>query len=377
MNAVVVALLFAFVSPMEQTYGPYLAPPSGGEPAIVASHDRVLLAWSELDPLTRRAAIHTGVLDFDGQLVSAIHTLPPWQAGSEATDPSVASNGRTFAVAWLEGDHKRLAATALDTDGAPVAEPLRLGIYADASVTPPLLWTGEAYQLAQHELHPNRTVAYAFDSNGARATPSMVTPAYPRYADGNTQVGMKWTSAKSVYRCGWGIGHGCSWTDPEFVVSWEFIRGAHYEAGSTRFLYYSESRAVTAGDADELAVVWRSPTRLTGIRVVDEQYQSTFTILESPTAPEPDGIAFDGERWLVVFTRDDDIWGAFVDRTSKRFEPFPIATSGRAETKARPIALAPGRFLVSYTSDLGPDDHRFAGRIVSTEPPPTKRRAVR
>ena len=83
-----------------------------------------------------------------------------------------------------------------------------------------------------------------------------------------------------------------------------------------------------------------------------------------------------GERWLIVFTRDGDIWGAFLDRETKTLAPFPISTSGRLETQARVIPLEPGRFLVAYMSDFG-SDHRFAGRIVLTEPPPGKRRATR
>ena len=353
-----------WVSPIEQSYGPYLAPATDEGPALVASRNGVLLAWSELDPFTRIPEIRVGILDFDGRLTGAITRLPTYQPVAEARSPVVATNGETFAVAWREPEpHRRSAAVALDSQGAPVAEPLPFANSNLPGTSPLLFWNGEAYQIN----------GLAFDPTGRLVYPRWNVPAYVRYSAGDTLVGMNWTSAPSRYQCGV-AGHGCAWTDPEFVVTWELAPG---KSGSKRYRYSSDSRAVTAGDADEMAIVWRSPTALAGIRVVDGDYHSKFTIVEDPAAPEPDGIAFDGERWLVVFTRDGDVWGAFVDRTAKDFVPFPIASTERVEWQAGAIALAPGRFLVSYSSDLGGDDHRFAGRIVLTEPPPSRRRAVR
>lgn len=359
-----VTLSAQWVSPVEQSYGPYLAPKTGAEPALVASRGGVLLAWSELDPLTKQAQIRTGVLDFDGRLTSGITTLETWQAGADATSPAVATDGGSFAIAWLETQrHTHIAAVPLSADGIPVAEPRTFGGTFPGTATPPLVWNGAAYVVDGH----------AFDPTGE---PVMVPPAPKdlRYASGKTLVGMSWTSTPRTYRCGIGIGHGCNWFDAEFTVAWDLVPGT---SGSQRYRYESQTRPVTSGDGDEMAIVWRSPTALTGIRVVDGVYDSRFTILEDPAAPEPDDIAFDGERWLVAFTRDGDVWGAFVDRTLRHSVPFPIATGPRAESNARVTALAPGRFLVSYASDLGADDHRFAGRIVLNEPPPGRRRAVR
>ncbi|MGZ5442752.1 MAG: hypothetical protein ACXW5U_18800 [Thermoanaerobaculia bacterium] len=356
-----------WVSPIEQSYGPYLAPASGGAPALVASNDSVLLAWSELDPMTRRAEIRTGILDFSGRLVSEITTLPTWQAGADAIGPVVATDGGAFAVAWMESQrHTRLAAVPLSADGIPVAEPRTFGGYFHGAATPVLVWSGEAFVFSGN----------AFDLLGEPVAPPPVSPTGLRYGSGNALVGLAWSTLPLRYSCGIGIGHGCVWLDPEFVVTWEIVRGTRSESASKKYRYHVETPPLTAGDDDELAIVWRSPTALTGVRAFDGVYASSFTILESLAPPEPDGIAFDGERWLVVFTHDRDVWGAFVERTGKDFVPFPIATSGRAESNARVIALAAGRFLVSYASDLGADDHRFAGRIVLTEPP-GKRRALR
>jgi hypothetical protein len=352
-----------WVSPIEQSYGPYLAPETDVGPALVASRNGVLLAWCELDPFTKIPEIRAGVLDFDGRLIGAITRLPTYQPVAEARGPVVATDGKTFAVAWHEPEPNwRSAAVALDSNGAPVAEPLPFVGISNLPGTPLLFWNSEAYQIN----------GLAFDRNGRPVYPDTNVPAYVRYAAGETLVGMNWTSTPRRYQCNVAR-PGCGWIDPEFMVAWEIRPG---KSGSQKYRYYSDSRAVTAGDEDEMAIVWRSPTALTGIRVVNGEYRAKFTILADPAAPEPEGIAFDGQRWMVAFTRNDDIWGAFIDRTSRHLVPFPIATSDRVESSPRVATLAPGRFLVSYSSDLGADDHRFAGRIVSTEPP-GKRRAMR
>jgi len=371
-------LLFAtaanaqWVSPVEQSYGPYLAPSIGAEPAIVASNHGVLLAWSELDPITKISAIRTGVLDFNGRLVSPITKLPTYLAAADALGPVVATDGETFAVAWQESS-TRGAAIALDANGATTAQPLLFG-RADVRLrgTPPLIWNGEAYQI--HGL--------AFDHNSVPVFPETNLPASLRYAAGGAFVGMTWVSNPRTYRCGWGIGHGCNWFDAEFIITWEIVRGKQHAQRSKQMDYYATD-PIVAGDDDELAIVWRAPDTFTGIRVDGEFNNSSFTFLkftlrESLDITRPEGIAFDGERWLVVFTRNDDIWGAFIDRnrTSHDFESFPIATGGRKESNARVTTLAPGRFLVSYSSDIGADDHRFAGRVVLAESP-KKTRAIR
>jgi hypothetical protein len=364
-------LLFAttihaqWVSPVEQTYGPYLAPLTGGEPALVASSDRLLLAWSELDPVTRRAEIRTGILDFNGRLISDISTLPTWQAGAEATSPMVATNGDSFAVAWLESQRAtRVAAVPLHADGSRTAEPLSFGGYFAGEIAPPLVWNRTAYVVDGH----------AFDAAGSIVISTAAIPPHLRYASGEAMVGMTWSTLPKRTSC---FFHFCGELPEEFVVTWEVGRNLRMESGSETYPYYRpDARVVTAGDDDEMAIVWRSPKALTGIRVVDGMFGSKFNILEDADAPAPDGIAFDGERWLIVFTRGQDIWGAFAERTGRDATVFPIATSARKESKAQAIAIAPGRFLVSYASDLGADDHQFAGRVVLSEAP-GKRRAAR
>lgn len=355
-----------WVSPVEQSYGPYLAPATGAEPALVASRNGVLLAWSELDPITRRAEIRTGVLDFNGRLISEVRTLPTWQAGAEATSPVVATNGESFAVAWLESQRSmRVAAVPLAVDGSRTAEPLSTGYftgYPEGTPTPPIVWNRDAYVVDGH----------AFDVAGNEVFPANAIPPHLRFASGDAMIGMTWSTLPERRSC---FIHGCGLLPAEFVVTWEIARELRQTTASEKYPYYwPDTRVVTAGDDDELAIVWRSPTALTGIRVVNGAWQSKFNISKDADAPAPDGIAFDGERWLVVFTRGDDVWGAFVDRTARDATPFPIATSARHESDAQVIAIAPGRFLVSYATNLGAGDHRFAGRVVLTEAPGKRRR---
>lgn len=372
-------LLFAtaanaqWVSPIEQSYGPYLAPPTGAEPAIVASSHGVLLAWSELDPITKISEIRTGVLDFNGRLVGPITKLPTYLAAADALGPVVATDGETFAVAWQESS-SRGAAIALDANGVPVAQSLLFGrAGVKLGSTPTLIWNGEAYQI--HGL--------AFDRNSVPVFPETDLAANLRYAANAASVGMTWVSHLAGYRCTIGS-HGCRWFDAEFIVTWEIVRGKDRQQSSKSWTYYTVTTPIVAGDDDEMAIVWRAPDAFVGTRVVDGQFRSSFTFLtltalEQINAGQPEGIAFDGEQWLVVFTRDGDIRGAFIDRnrTSHDFESFPIATGDRAESNARVTTLAPGRFLVSYSSDLGTDDHRFAGRVVLADYSPKKTRAIR
>lgn len=366
-------LLFAtvanaqWVSPIEQIYGPYLAPSIGAEPAIVASNHGVLLVWSEIDPLTNIPELHSGILDFDGRLVSPITILPQYQVDAHAKHPVVATDGETFAVGWLESQGlMRVAAIALDANGAPAAPPRGFGGYYElGTITPPLVWNGSAYQI----------FGFAFDRDGQPVLPETDMPAVLRYAANGTFVGMKWESHRAGYRCSFGR-PSCVWFDADFTVTWEIVRGNRHEQTSRAWPYYTDSTPIVAGDDDEMAIVWSSDNGIAGMRVVDGKYQSSFAIPKGLTPEAPEGIAFDGERWLVVFTRDQDIWGAFVDRDSFNVTPFPIATGGRAESKARATALKSGRFLVSYSSDVAPRDHRFAGRVVLSESP-KRARAIR
>ena len=356
-----------WVSPIEQMYGPYLAPSIGAEPAIVASNHGVLLVWSEIDPLTNIPELHSGILDFDGRLVSPITILPQYQVDAHAKGPVVATDGETFAVGWLESQGlMRVAAIALDANGAPAAPPRGFGGYYElGTITPPLVWNGSAYQI----------FGFAFDRDGQPVLPETDMPAVLRYAANGTFVGMKWESHRAGYRCSFGRPN-CVWFDADFTVTWEIVRGNRHEQTSRAWPYYTDSTPIVAGDDDEMAIVWSSANGIEGMRVVDGKYHSSFAIPKGLTPATPEGIAFDGERWLVAFERDRDIWGAFVDRDSFNVTPFPIATSGRAESKARVTALKSGRFLVSYSSDVVPRDHRFAGRVVLTEPP-KKTRALR
>lgn len=360
-----------WVSPIEQSYGPYLAPSIDAEPAIIASKDRVLLAWCEVDPITKAPEIRTGILDFHGRLTGAITKLPTQQAAAAATSPVVATDGETFAVAWVES-WKFGAAIALGADGVPAGGPRPFNLAADTMRTP-LIWNGEAYQVN----------GIAFDGHGQPAFPEMDMPALAlQYAFDHTIVGMKWTADDGT-TCHWGR-HGCVYFNPNITITWEIVREKQRKQESKDFPHYTKSSPIVAGDDNEMAIVWRAPNEYVGARVVDGSYQSSFTFFRFDPleaihdSTEPEGIAFDGERWLVVFTRNHDIWGAFIDRNRSQdeIEPFPIATSDRFESHARVTKLAPGRFLVSYSSDLGPDDHRFAGRVVTLEPP-ARRRSMR
>lgn len=116
------------VSPIEQSYGPYLRPIEGYEPAMAVSRTGILLAWSEV--IEGRPQIRIGLLDFHGRLVSPVTTIA---TGSGATSPVVTTDGTTFRVAYVEGPYSY--AVDVDEHGAPLGPPRRASLSsADALV---------------------------------------------------------------------------------------------------------------------------------------------------------------------------------------------------------------------------------------------------
>jgi hypothetical protein len=361
-----------WVSPVEQSYGPYKAAALGGQPALVVSQQHVLLAWSEVDPITNLTEIRTGLLDFSGRLVTPTHALPQYGFGGTAWAPSVASDGNGFFVGWTEPvGAPAFIGMALDRDGKPIGQPRYAG-RATAAATPVTGWSGTAYFSGADGFQT------AFDRKGEPVVMSAAIPIGFRYSADGMLVGLTVTSNRPQRRCTFGFGYIC-WDEPgKFQLRWTLRRDGD---GWTDFLiapYYGY--AVTAAGSDlNTAIVWRAetaPEAIRGVRVINGGLESSFKIQAHPLRmPMPESMAWDGERWLLVMTLENDVYGAFIDRTGGTFQPFAIANSARNESHAQVVALSRGRFLVAYDSDL-PKDHRIARRIVTTTDP-DRRRAVR
>ncbi len=363
-----------WISPVEQSYGPYAPAPLGSQPALVAAQNRVLLAWSEIDPVAHASRIHVGLLDFDGRLVSPIGKLPLFSSGGLAWSPVVATDGSGFYVSWVEPVGAPLiAGIALDATGRPIGSPRFLG-RAVTSAKPVTAWTGSAYVVGPESF------PITLDQVGEPMFAPIQVPTGFRYAADGMLVGVTSVSHREEVRCN--IARpGCAVFPAQFEVTWTLRRGGDGWGDSYAAPYFATTPVIAAGADLATAIVWgaeTSPaTTLRGIRVVNAGYHSSFDIETDPLElpPRAEAIAFDGERWLVVTTSGGDVHGAFVDQSGSRFKTFAIANSARIESRSQVIALSPGRFLVTYDSDL-PEDHRIAGRIVLTGNP-AKRRSAR
>jgi hypothetical protein len=127
------------VSPIEQSYGPYARPSNGFEPALAASNDAILLAWSEVMP-TGLTQIRMGLLDFHGRLVSPISTIA---TTISAVSPAVLYDGTAFRVEYVESDMR--FSVDVDSRGAPIGlpqlAPPRTGGILTASLAPNICWS--------------------------------------------------------------------------------------------------------------------------------------------------------------------------------------------------------------------------------------------
>lgn len=380
MRVAVLALLLAtvaahaqWVSPVEQVYGPYTPSALGSQPALAASRNGVLLAWSEVDPVDKLTYIHTGLLDFNARLITPIRRLPQFASKGIAWSPNVATDGEGFFVAWNEPVGTPLfAGIALDRNAASIGAPQLVGS-ANSTTTKPLAgWNGTAY-FSGADSFP-----VTFDRAG---TPGAVLPFVPagfRYSASGALFGLTSTSNRAERRCSWGFGWRCIDYPAQLQVKWTLRRDSGTRTDSFTATHYAPF-VLTAGNERDTALVWRGETNpadtIRGIRLVNGTFESTFVLSTSPyVVPVPEAIAFDGERWLLVMTVNGDVSGAFIDRGGAAFPTFPITTGARVESRAQVLALGGGRFLVTYDSDL-PGDHRIAGRIVMTGEP-AKRRAI-
>ncbi|HEX2833601.1 MAG TPA: hypothetical protein VHW00_11330 [Thermoanaerobaculia bacterium] len=372
-----------WVSPTEQVYGPYTPSALGSQPALAASGHGVLLAWSEIDPADKLTYIHTGLLDFNARLITPITKLPQFAAKGIAWAPNVATDGEGFFVAWNEPVGAPLfAAIALDRNAMPLGAARFVGKANSTTAKPIAGWNGSAY-FSGIDSFP-----VTFDRTG---TPGSVLPFVPagfRYSASGALFGATSLSNRAERRCTWGFGWRCVDFPAQLQVKWTLQHGASTLVDSFTAPYYAQS-VLAAGDEHDTALLWRGETNpadtIRGVRLVDGSFNigsfnigsfdTTFVVSTSPFAvPVPEAVAFDGERWLLVMTSNGDVSGAFIDREGATFTTFPITTGARIESRAQVLALAPGRFLVAYDSDL-PGDHRIAGRIVTNGAPP-KRRAI-
>lgn len=379
MNLFAIALLLAqpWVSPVEQSYGPYSRPERGGRHAIAVGNNGILMAWSENVPQPR---IHVALLDTRAQLISPISVLPAEDATAAAYAPSVSSSGDSFLVVWVERyrSAERVRGAVVDGNGIPVTAPQTYGLVKtqvpftdpDVLVTPFAAWDGAGW----HVWGGNRVVTIL--PNGERIPDSSPWPDVQAAAFANGVFATATTKATPLYR-------GCflfrcqhyadlwdvSWTAGDQSGSEQV--GDEWPIGSKTLV--SEPGFVATGN--QFALAWSSSLGI-GYTLTSSSIRGR-SVASTPDIDFAPGLACDDERCVIAYeTKSGDVQAVVFDTDDLRTPELLTITATEREERAPLVHyLGSGRFLVSYLSDQGATDQRINGRILTFGP--SRRRAVR
>lgn len=307
--------LVVWVSPIEQSYGPFARTPIGGPHALAVSRDAMLLAWSEIDPGTFQARIHLGLLDHGARLTSPIAVVPLTREHVHAVEPEVTSDGTSFRVTYFEG--AQLLAVDVDAAGAGAV-------------------VGEPRAALAREAVPPATVTWR------------VVPIYK-------SCGPSWCLIRVGERY-------------ELVWSASPLHGV-FDAGVERV-----SAIAIAAANQHVVFVWSTPTAVNWLLSSGE----SFATAGSVSIMAPPAVACNAKECVVAYgTTSGDVHAASFEIDQPfRVMHVVVNASERHEHSPQVHALPSGKFLVSYWSDVIYDygDHRIAGRLVSFGSP--KRRSV-
>lgn len=300
------------VEPAEQVYGPFVPGPRDPSFSVAVAPHGMLLAWSEVDPGTGLAVIHTALLDLDARAVAPIRKIAPFRGSYPATNPQVVTNGDTFFLTWLERDRynykpRGISGVTLDAAGEPTSQARGFGAVSESP----------------------RRVPFA-------------TPQANGWVD--------WSDD-----CVW-----CRHHDARYQLDWTVITSEWIRTGSRiDFDYAGSAPAVTAAGND-LLIVWSTDTGLKAFRVTDGKAEDAF-LLHHPDAA---GTAPSMADSFVVFARGGDVYGSII--TGDEFgPPFPISTGPALDDLPRVYAVGGNRYLVTYVRETHPAAVSLAGRFVS------------
>lgn len=315
----------------ELTYGPFAPGPRDASFSVAVAPHGMLLAWSEADPDTGLASIHTGLLNHEAQLIGSIHTIAPANANRSATTPVVATNGESFFVAWVERDAYTyaphgVAGVLTDASGRPVEASRGMGPPPRPNAAPALVWDGIGYRV--HDA--TRRVPFA-------------TPEANGWVD--------WSDD-----CVW-----CRFHSARYQLDWTVITPEWIRTGSTfDFDYASPAPAVTA-TGNDLLIVWSTNSGLKAFRVIDGRADDAFFLHSRDAAGSAPSMAGS----LVVFAQGGDVFGSIV--TGDTFgAPFPISTGPELDKLPRVYAVGDNRYLVTYIRETHPSAVSLVGRFVNT-----------
>jgi hypothetical protein len=341
------------VSPTQQSYGPYRRPAEGFEPALVSSRNAILLAWSELDD-ARISRIRCGLLDFHGRLTSPIVTVP---SIGRAAWPAVATDGANFRLVYFEYrfeprlERRYAMAVDIDAAGTIVGEPHQLHAYnhAPPATFPIVYWNGSAFTFVDR---PIDEAAAVIDEHLAGAV---------------------WDTKWALTGC---FLFHCIYSEV-LELNWWAVHGVN---GSYRPYPSPEPAALAmAGRGNYATIAWNSGLGVQYVELTNGAVTwQPLLIPASVSTNDRPGLGCDDTHCLVAYaTKSGDVYAALYRRNQPGIDAQVPIELGSRFAKPHVLVLQNGRFLVSYVSTTAFDGDRFAGRIVTTEPPAGRRRAVR
>jgi hypothetical protein len=350
---------------VEQSYGPYVRPDRGIDHSVASARSGALLAWSEIDT-DGYARIHIGLLDDHAQLISPITILPAEAGDRHDFAPSVATDGTSFFVAWVErirGRDLQLMGVPVDARGSAGA-PRTYGSVANVALTPvssEVIWDGASYQVsgAANAFTIARDGTLLGTSN--RKTGSVMNPETGVVASATI-------TTKPIFGPpGCSFFH-CRQTNTEYDLVWT----AGPKTG-TFFIGYDDpvSAPAIAVSGDRFVIAWTT-AHGAGYFVTGDGGNHVWGEADITVKP---GLDCDDEKCVLAYGSTSGDVHALAFPVAQLFGPamLPIAATERLERAPQVRALGGQRFLVSYRSDDG--GQRLNGRVVAF--PSSKRRSTR
>jgi len=349
---------------IEQSHGPYARPALDSQLALAAARNGVLLAWSETDPASGRARVRTAMMDIGGHIVSPIATMPVLDAGADAYTPSLASNGTSFYLIQIEvRTNQATVGIPLDSSGRPSAAPRAL--IAGDTLTPSVIpsisvgWNGSSYMVTA----PSGIYTVAQNGTLLASTPS--TPPTARTWGGVTPRGF----TTAVYRRQVTCFFFCNITSVREEVVWTSgtRSGIHLPAKPP-----AGASMVIAGNRSESLIAWITGLGIEYFVIADSGPRDVLVPALVDAGQELAMACSDRQCIIAYGTVAGDIYGLLIDEGRADYpKVFPIATSGRRESRPEITYAGSGLFFAGYFSDL-PGEFRLAGRSVTTTSTPRR-----
>ncbi len=307
--------------------------------------------------------IYAAPLDATAHVAGAVQVMPTGLRHAER--PVLTATASGFMIGWIELVDRmpRGLICALDRQLVPIAKPVILGSGADRVV----LASSEhrvvaAYKGQLFELADDGTIINA--SSGVSSPVALAVTPFRTIALGQT-------STQTPVPCFDFHGH-CG--QPSFINSYflTLLDVGNLLVGDN-LGFFSTLGAAVGFDGQSPLIVWYDGTptfggqilamRLTPASYDAKRFPARFLLGSYPPRMDNTGaapqIAYDGERYLVVWQDGNAISGALLDAAGK-VTLLAIAKSG---SRPNVIATSRGRFLVAYEL-WNTEGRHVAGRFI-------------